>query len=85
MSSQHLSCPSCWCEASLSQTLFEFLVRVTEYREKQEMQRNLQVHEEMIKENKSTIFTISVKVKDNEQQVISYVVSIMGILVQVKQ
>jgi hypothetical protein len=72
-------------QATLSQCLFDFTVEVTEYQEKQEMKIILQAHEEMINDNRSNICTVSVKVHDNEQRVISQVASIMGLLAQLKQ
>jgi hypothetical protein len=44
------------------------------------MRRILWDHEEMIQGTKSSIWYITIKVHENEQQVVSQVASIMGML-----
>jgi len=53
-----------------------------DYIELQEIGRVLQSHEEMIQSNKTSIFFVTSKVHDSEQQLISQIASIIHTLVQ---
>lgn len=55
-----------------------------DYIELQEMRRVLRAHEEVILDNRTSIFTVTSKVHDNEQQIVSQIASIMSTLVQLK-
>jgi hypothetical protein len=55
-----------------------------DYIELQEMRRVLRAHEEVILGNRTSIFTVTSKVHDNEQQIVSQIASIMSTLVQLK-
>jgi hypothetical protein len=56
-----------------------------DYRELQEVRRVLQNHEEKIQCNRTSLFSVTTKVHDNEHQAISQFATIMGTLVQQKQ
>jgi hypothetical protein len=55
-----------------------------DYRELKEIRRVLRNHEEAIQANRTSIFTATTKIHENEQQVVTQVATIMGTLVQQK-
>jgi hypothetical protein len=56
-----------------------------DYKEAQEFCRVLQRHEESISSNKTSIFSMTTKVHENEHQCISHNAMVMNTLVQQKQ
>jgi hypothetical protein len=56
-----------------------------DYKDQQDLRRILRTDEEMIQGNRSSIFTVTEKVHENEQRAISQIASIMGTLLQLKQ
>jgi hypothetical protein len=73
-----------YLQHSILERLLVSVITHMDYIELQEMRRVLRAHEEVILGNRTSIFTVTSKVHDNEQQIVSQIASIMSTLVQLK-
>jgi hypothetical protein len=73
-----------YLQHSILERLLVSVITHMDYIELQEMRRVLRAHEEVILDNRTSIFTVTSKVHDNEQQIVSQIASIMSTLVQLK-